>query len=862
MAEALGTASAIITIWDLVGKAREMHSQIKAAPGVWKLYCDDLESLAHVQVVIQDMIQSTPRMTIPNIEVRGGESENLVTFLNNNLETVRKQAANILDQHDLATNRSTTAKKFLEWLRFMKKSYMFILDEQEIRSLREAVESAKSTLQLALQLLFTNKFFSGEQRMHDELKNIHDSMKRQAGRLEAIEKNRKLSQIPLKLNCGKVSASRVKRITAAASRVGRLISKSNHAFEALLDSGTVTVTQLVEAEAQPSLGTESQAITLSEQDEKGKTKEDTTYPGATDARVDTPDTNYETGDKRKDQQDDNHSSLSKSLVTVRQEKPQNRQYDLVWRDGEILSVRTDTDMYKAVFEAQIGDYQSFPVFTLDYLLENLTDAQQGQDATSEDDLQDFLALEMPSADESDTEPITESFSIQIDCQRPTYAFLGNGLDNISGNATSLPFCVWVVCDLQACQIFALQEPCNGACKHVRLEVMDISMLQTARPYTMTLRSMSYSMLLNEEAAVGTQPELQLECFNMCQKKNGCRHTLAEGVVSPEACCVRPVTLRAWLGEDVVEEEAVASMEDGASDDDTISTDSTLDDDYDDNDEDDRERALNLRQAVMNGSNIPARIQLDALVSYIKVVDEYDLGELYLSQALDWADALLPTISTSFDEDAIAWLWILWRLQMPTEFKALSAIIAQQATGRIGPKHNRYEVEIPELIIDAIEERRLHGLSQVRDCVRQVIEFCKNHANSIKKMWPTMGRESEIISSNLTVRCLTVDVQKHLPGVQEGHNPNFHGISLEDTTKWIRLMMDFEDWSIRPVAPKNIMSQLVGRLTIFAPLLGVNPPENGYLDSLSFYSKGELVDLITRLEAEDWGVDLDRLTIRP
>ncbi|KAF5702750.1 hypothetical protein FMUND_13305 [Fusarium mundagurra] len=575
MAEALGTASAIITIWDLVSKAREMHSQIKAAPGVWKLYCDDLESLAHVQVVIQDMIQSTPRMAIPNIEVRGGESENLVTFLNNNLETVRKQAANILDQHDLATNRSTTVKKFLEWLRFIKKSYMFILDEQEIRSLREAAESAKSTLQLALQLLFTNKFFSG--------------MKRQAGRLEAIEKNRKLSQIPLKLNCGKVSASKVKMITAAASRVGRLISKSNHAFEALLDSGTVTVTQLVEAEAQPSPGTESQAITLSEQDEKGKTKEDTKYPGATDARVDTTGTNdEETGDKRKDQQDDDHSSLSKSLVTVRQEKPQNRQYDLVWRDGEILSVRTDTDMYKAVFEAQLGDYQSFPMFTLDYLLENLTDAQQGQDATSEDDLQDFLALEIPSADESDTEPITESFSIKIDCQRPTYAFLGNGLDNISDIATSLPFCIWVVCDLQACQIFALQDPCDSACKHVRIEVMDISTLQRARPYTMTFRSMSYGLLLNEEAAVGTQAELQLECFNMCQKKNGCRHTLVEDAVSPEACCVRPVNLRAWLGDDIVEEEAVVSVEDSASYSDSISTDSTFDDDNDHDDDDDND----------------------------------------------------------------------------------------------------------------------------------------------------------------------------------------------------------------------------------------------------------------------------------
>ncbi|RBQ81403.1 hypothetical protein FVER14953_11716 [Fusarium verticillioides] len=702
MAEALGTASAIITIWDLVVKAKKMHDQIKTAPGTWKLYCDGLESLAHVQIVIKDLVQSTPQMAIPIIQLHEGETKDLVSFVNDNLEIVRKQATNILDQHDLATNRSTTANKFFEWLRIIKKSYMFILDEQEIGPLREAVESAKSTLQLALQLLFTNKFFSGEQRMHDELKNIHDSMKKQAGRLKSIEKNRKLSQIPLKLNCGKVSASRGKKIKAAALRFGRLTNKTNHAFEALLDSGTVTVTQLVEAEAQLSPGTESQVFTLEKQDETAQKKGGTQDTDATDARADKSDANDEGADES-----DDRSSLSKPLIVVRREKPQTREYDFVWRDGDIFSIRTDTDMYRAAFEARIGDYQTIPMFTLDYILENLPDAQQGQDPPTEDGLEDFLALDMPSPDESDVEPINKTFSTPIDCKRPTYAFVGHGIDTyrrISDTTTSLPFCVWVVCDLQACQIFALQNPCRGACEHVRLEVMDISMLQRVFSHTMTFRSMTYGTLLNEEAANCTQAELQLECFDMCQKKNGCRHTLVEGAVSSEACCVRPVTLRAWLDGDVVEEEEVTSTDDGASYEESNSVYSTVgkdhDRDHDDNDYD--KRALDLLQAVMtgmpNGSDVPDRIELDVLVGYIKAVDKQKLGELYLPQAWVWVDALLPNMSTSFDEDAIAWLWILWRLHMPTEFRKLSAIVAQQATGRIGPEHNRHGVEIPESII--------------------------------------------------------------------------------------------------------------------------------------------------------------------
>ncbi|KAF4429648.1 hypothetical protein FACUT_9056 [Fusarium acutatum] len=169
---------------------------------------------------------------------------------------------------------------------------------------------------------------------------------------------------------------------------------------------------------------------------------------------------------------------------------------------------------------------------------------------------------------------------------------------------------------------------------------------------MTFRFMSYGMLLDEDGAT-------------------------EGVTSPEACCVRLVNLRAWLGGDVVEGEEVALMEDDASYEDSISVDYKLDD----GDDGDDERALNLWQAVINGSDVPTHIELDVMVSYI-------------------------------------------RLHMPTEFKRLSAIIAQQATGRIGPDYDRHGVEIPELIIDAIEQARFHALSNIRNCIDPEIEFCK------------------------------------------------------------------------------------------------------------------------------------------
>ncbi|KAM6506153.1 hypothetical protein FSOLCH5_014338 [Fusarium solani] len=64
----------------------------------------------------------------------------------------------------------------------------------------------------------------------------------------------------------------------------------------------------------------------------------------------------------------------------------------------------------------------------------------------------------------------------------------------------------------------------------------------------------------------------------------------------------------------------------------------------------------------------------------------------------WTNALLPSIPATLDQDTIAWLWVLWRLQISSEFKKLSGVVQKQTKCRINEERNRYGVELPERIV--------------------------------------------------------------------------------------------------------------------------------------------------------------------
>ncbi|KAK0717514.1 hypothetical protein B0T26DRAFT_751558 [Lasiosphaeria miniovina] len=90
---------------------------------------------------------------------------------------------------------------------------------------------------------------------------------------------------------------------------------------------------------------------------------------------------------------------------------------------------------------------------------------------------------------------------------------------------------------------------------------------------------------------------------------------------------------------------------------------------------DDERAFELLRmmAVDEAYVLPSEVEWDVLVRFLRLVDKYGqhVGEKPLAQARLWASLIPP--SKTFDENAILWLWVMWKLQMIEEFWELSAV---------------------------------------------------------------------------------------------------------------------------------------------------------------------------------------------
>jgi hypothetical protein len=100
----------------------------------------------------------------------------------------------------------------------------------------------------------------------------------------------------------------------------------------------------------------------------------------------------------------------------------------------------------------------------------------------------------------------------------------------------------------------------------------------------------------------------------------------------------------------------------------------------------------------DGYDVPTEVPFDILVEFLKLIDKYGLQEPYLTRSRSWTNALLPSIPATLDQDTIAWLWVLWRLQISSEFKKLSGVVQKQTKCRINEERNRYGVELPERIV--------------------------------------------------------------------------------------------------------------------------------------------------------------------
>ncbi|RMJ15176.1 hypothetical protein CDV36_005198 [Fusarium kuroshium] len=603
MAEVLGVTSSLITIWDLANRAKKLCSKAKNAPDAWKRYSEELESLAHVHTVLASMIQNSPCISSHMIQVEG-KSQSLVAFVNERLETVRKEAANILDQHRGLEKKSSTSEKF----RLIFQKYKFVLAEQDIRDLIQAVEHAKSSLQSALCLVHLETLGSWQQQTRQDFQVIHDNMRKQAEALQMLENSKKLSQIPLPVSPPPNRQSPKRPVTDVRSltkkfKLGSKSFKSTNTSARHQRSGSKTPSP---TRTQPALPARRTGAGLE------NTREETQHITELEDPVDIYDAEDEgVEDEEVDEEPDDEpidggdSSSSESEMTDRDDGTQEREYDLICRNGMILSIGTDTEEYQSAF----SDDETRDVTTtrLDDVLAAATDEEWTRCIESgPEELYAFLTSAPCTAACSDVESTDEESPIYMDLQQPTSAFIGE---------------------------------------------------------------------------------------------------------------------TAWLGDDAWESDTPTERAVSDAEDDAFPSEPGQGDD---------ELAFALLQAIKRASfaeysDIPDQVQFNVLIGFLKLTEKYSLEEPYLTQGKERTEGLLLSIPKSLDMGAVAWLWFLLQFQMCPEFKKLSGIIQQQATHRIDQEPNEYGVEMPGHIVEAIEQRRISVLSQIRGSVTSLIEALRDRA---------------------------------------------------------------------------------------------------------------------------------------
>jgi hypothetical protein len=637
-----------------------------------------------------------------------GKSQSLVAFVNERLETVRKEAANILDQYRGLEKKSSTSEKFM--LIFQK--YKFVLAEQDIRDLIQAAEHAKSSLQSALCLVHLEtlgSWYGGlckcrilvradtmtlrQQQTQQDFQIIHDNMRKQAEALQTLENGKKLSQIPLPVSPPSNCQSPKRPVIGVRSLTEKLrfgSKSSTKTFARHQRPGSKTP---LPTRTQPVLSARRTGAGLEKKGGETQSLGGLEVPNVYDAEDE--DVEEETDDESSD---GGGSSPRESEMAGLDDRTQEREYDIICRNGQILSIGTDTEEYRSAFSDD--ETQDATTTRLDDVVEAMTDEEWTRCVESgPEELYAFLTSAPCTAACSDVESTDEESPIYMDLQQPTSAFIGETVRLracLSHISKSLSFCVWYISLTETCQTLAIQEPCQRSCQHVTLEIMDTLSISKTLPYTIPLESMSCDALPTAAAGTDSESSFILKSFKRCQGRKRCVHTVVEAnsLPQPHARCVLPVSIQAWLGDDAWEsdtptERAVSDAEDGAFPSEPGQGDDEL--------------AFALLEAIKRAScsessEIPDQVQFDVLVGFLKLTKKYSLGKPYLTQGKKWTAALLPSIPKSLDRDAVAWLWVLWKFQMGPEFKKLSGIIQQQATHRIDQEPNEYGVEMPRHIV--------------------------------------------------------------------------------------------------------------------------------------------------------------------
>ncbi|KAL6830899.1 hypothetical protein J3E69DRAFT_328088, partial [Trichoderma sp. SZMC 28015] len=264
------------------------------------------------------------------------------------------------------------------------------------------------------------------------------------------------------------------------------------------------------------------------------------------------------------------------------------------------------------------------------------------------------------------------------------------------------------------------------------------------------------------------------------------------------------------------------------------------------------------------SQIPAQVEWAVFVRFLQLSDKCSaaLRDKAIKQAKTWVSNF--HIPKTFDKDAAAWLWVMWKLQMGAEFKNLTALIQRQARNPISLCLNEFEdelrIELPEFLLDLLEQRRSEVLTRVQNRIASELNIYRNrYLENVTEgyiQWlPTGG----IMINSLSFGYLSLESERWMNrvGYERDYDTGFRGVSFLDVANGIRSTEDLGGWKVSTVSTADRMPQGLAMLTAFIPVLGVGLHQEGiHVRQEGF--KLQLVDFITELEGENWGVDIEEI----
>ena len=420
--------------------------------------------------------------------------------------------------------------------------------------------------------------------------------------------------------------------------------------------------------------------------------------------------------------------------------PHEPEYAIVSTNGKLVQVPIDSAMYQSAVGLldSNNSYADHPVDSIDIrveeVIESLTDSEWDEAKhLSIEELMDFLTSACPTAYATDVEMTTKEprCPITIGPHRESHMFISKTVNPAlcvsETGSTVRKFCIERVSVTDNRQVFCVIEPCadqrSPRCRHVTMELEDGNAIAAKGLPCMVQLTSFYIGEPSGNALEdsSSRRDDSVSSFTGSRwrdlARGGCRrHTVFDQ--DGRAECALPAELFGSAqimtdDSDTRTERAPSESEDDVDEQHNDQT--THDARFPTNpDSDDDESAFNLLRMILLDDTCepPRKVEWPVLIRFLSLIDKYSrhVGEKALKQAKLWVSLFHP--STTFDKQAVPWLWIMWKLRMGPEFKKLSSTIQRQAQSSIshwqdGPE-NKYGIKLPELMLSKTTQNTSHN----------------------------------------------------------------------------------------------------------------------------------------------------------